>query len=230
MTQTRTQARTHTMTQAGFQACASVLARAGRPLFRFALPGLLVMLLTTACALSGNQRSFEIMAPQIENPVRNSTPASERILAVARPRADRSQDTRRILVRSHRSLLPWSGAAWADAVPDLLQSALVEYLDGGAAMVVRHGSLTASLLLDVELRRFEFVDQDGRLSASLAMLLRLMDETGTLRAHTRMELDAPAEKKTLDAAVAAMETVLQTLLERSDAWLLEQLSTLDAGA
>jgi|GEM_PF-4424314 len=183
----------------------------------------LLVLLLSACALGGGDRQYRLIAPELVVDIEASERAGT-VLAVARPQADRTRDSSRILVRRGRGLMPWSGAVWVDRAPDLVQGLLVETLDGRLATVARLGSVAAEYRLDLELRRFELVEEAGELRAELVFAARLLDASGTLLATTLIsEQDHPADGGTLDAAVAAMEDSLSAGFARLAAWLRTQL-------
>lgn len=183
----------------------------------------LLVLLLSACALGGGDRQYRLIAPELVVDIETSERAGT-VLAVARPQADRTRDSSRILVRRGRGLMPWSGAVWVDRAPDLVQGLLVETLDGRLATVARLGSVAAEYRLDLELRRFELVEEAGELRAELVFAARLLDASGTLLSTTLIsEQDHPADGGTLDAAVAAMEDSLSAGFARLAAWLRTQL-------
>lgn len=183
----------------------------------------LLVLLLSACALGGGDRQYRLIAPEVAVDIQASERAGT-VLAVARPQADRTRDSSRILVRRGRGLLPWTGAVWVDRAPDLVQGLLVETLDGRLATVARLGSVAADYRLDLELRRFELVEKAGELRAELVLAARLLDASGALLATTSIsEQDHLAVGGTLDAAVAAMEDSLTAGFARLAEWLSVQL-------
>lgn len=180
-------------------------------------------LLVAACALGGGENRYRLVTLQIEPPASASEGAVDRTLAVARPEADRTRDSTRILVRRDRTLLPWSGAAWIDRAPDLVQDLLVEFLDGRVATVGRFSSLPASHRLDLVLRRFEWVEVADSLHAEVVLVARLFEVGGDLMAVTKLEEREPAAGGSLDQAMAAMETAMSGTFGTLSEWLASRL-------
>lgn len=176
-------------------------------------------LLLSACVLGGSDTRYRLIAPQLDSDAAAGTGGPARTLAIARPHADRARDSTRILVRRDRVLMPWSGAAWIDRAPDLVQDLLVAHLDGRVATVGRYGSLPAEYRLDLVLRRFELVEGDGGLEADIAIVARLFDSSGGLLASTRVTSRKPAGAVNIDAAVSAMEAGMETVFGSLAEWL-----------
>lgn len=182
------------------------------------------MLLVSACSITGGPRQYRLLSPEIEMPPLPAGQVYAPVLALTRPEADRARDSSRILVRHGRALKPWSGAVWADGIPDLLQTLAVEYLDQRVAVAGRYGSLPADYRLDLEVRRFELVDNNGRLGADIRLVARLLDAGGQLVDTARLASAAPAGEKSLDAGIGAMETALEEVFEELADWLATQLT------
>src|SRR5690625_248536 len=138
------------------------------------------MLLVSACSITGGPRQYRLLSPEIEMPPLPAVQVHAPVLALSRPEADRARDSSRILVRHNRALKPWSGAVWVDGIPDLLPTLAAESLDQRVAVAGRYGSLPADYRLDLEVRRFELVDDNGRLSADIRLVARLLDAGGQL--------------------------------------------------
>lgn len=185
--------------------------------------GLMSALILSACTIGGAERSFRVLEPQLAPLGAGEQAPLDTVLAVARPQADRTRDTSRILVRRDRSLMPWAGVAWNDRAPDLVQDLLVEALDGRVATVGRHGDLAADYRLELELRRFELVEEGRSLHAQLALTVRLLDREGVIAATLRIDEREVAAGQNVEAAVAAMETALQRGIGTLADWLRERL-------
>ncbi|RFF32581.1 ABC-type transport auxiliary lipoprotein family protein [Wenzhouxiangella sediminis] len=179
--------------------------------------------LLSACVLGGSDTRYRLIAPQLESDAETGADEPDRTLAVARPHADRARDSTRILVRRDRVLMPWSGAAWIDRAPDLVQDLLVAHLDGRVATVGRYGSLPAEYRLDLVLRRFELVEGDGGLEADIAVVARLFDSGGGLLSSRRVTSRKPAGGANIDAAVSAMEAGMEAVFNELAGWLDECL-------
>lgn len=184
---------------------------------------LVSVLLLSACLLGGGETRYRLIAPQLDVPAGATTAAAETTLSVARPQADRTRDSSRILVRRDRTLLPWQGAAWIDRSPELLQALLVEYLDGRVATVGRYGDLPPAFRLDLVLRRFEFVEGSAGLEAEILLVARLFDGQGRLKGSTTLDRREDVGGDSLDQAVGAMEVAMSALFADLDAWLRPRL-------
>ncbi|NEZ02920.1 hypothetical protein G4Y73_02005 [Wenzhouxiangella sp. XN201] len=180
-------------------------------------------LVLSACTIGGAERNFRVLAPQLDTIGPGDQTPLEAVLSVARPQADRTRDSRSILVRRGRSLMPWAGVAWNDRAPDLVQDLLVDALDGRVATVGRHGALVADHRLDMELRRFELVEEGGSLEAELELTVRLLDRFGVIVDTIRIGEREATGGGDVEAAVAAMETALERGFGTLAEWLRERL-------
>lgn len=180
---------------------------------------LAVAALLSACVLGGADKRYRLIAPQIEAGDAVSSEDSGLTLAIARPQADRTRDSTRILVRRDHVLMPWPGAAWIDRAPSLVQDLLVAYLDGRVATVGRYGSLPADYRLELVITRFELADRADGLQADVAVVARLFEASGRLLATTRAEDRTPASGTSLEDAVAAMETGMSQVFGELADWL-----------
>lgn len=185
---------------------------------------LMIALILSACTIGGNERSFRVLEPQLDLIAAGDETPLDVVLAVARPQADRTRDTSRILVRRDRSLMPWAGVAWNDRAPDLVQDLLVEALDGRVATVGRHGALAADYRLELALRRFELVEEGQSLHAQLGLTIRLLDREGVIVDTIRIDERERAAGGDVGAAVTAMEAALAPGVETLAGWLRERLS------
>lgn len=181
------------------------------------------MYLLSACVLGGGETRYRLIAPQPEPPAPAESAPQQTTLAVARPLTDRTRDSSRILVRRDRTILPWQGAAWIDRSPDLLQSLLVEFLDGRVATAGRYGDLPASFRLDLVLRRFEFVEGAGGLQAEILLVARLFDAAGGLEDVTTISQREDVGGRSLDEAVGAMESAMGATFAELGEWLRPRL-------
>lgn len=191
----------------------------------FSVLALFVVVILGGCALGAGDSRYRLMAPEIETPASESSEVAGRVLAIARPQTDRTRDSSRIIVRRGRSLMPWANAAWIDTAPDIVQSLLIDYLDGRLGTVGRHGSLPAAHRLDLELAHFELVEANGGLTAHVALTARLFDPEGGLMAAKGVEArEQAATAESLDASVAAMEAAMQSAFASLGDWLDEHLT------
>lgn len=182
-------------------------------------------LLLSACMLGGGETRYRLIAPQVEPVQAPDRESAEVSLAVARPEADRTRDSSRILVRRDRTLLPWTGAAWIDRAPDLVQDLLVAYLDGRVATVGRYGSLPGAYRLDLVLRRFEFAEGAEGLRAELALVARLFTADGSLLDVVTLRRSESSGNESIDEAVSAMETAMRAVFDELAEWLRPRLAS-----
>ncbi|MDZ7791173.1 MAG: ABC-type transport auxiliary lipoprotein family protein [Xanthomonadales bacterium] len=182
------------------------------------------VVLLASCALGVQKESYRLIAPAVKPADARAAGDIRQKLAIARPEADRTRDSSRILVRRGRTLLPWVNAAWIDRAPELLQGLLVEYLDGRVATVGRLGALPAQYRLDLVLRRFELVEGGDELQAELILVARLFAADGTLLGVTVVEGQTAADGHDLDAAVTAMEATIAEVFSALADWLSPRLA------
>lgn len=190
---------------------------------RIAIP-LAATLLLSACLLGGGETRYRLIEPQVAaNAAAERAPLDE-TLAIGRPEADRTRDSASILVRRDRTLLPWTGTAWIDRAPDLLQDLLVGYLDGRVATVGRYGRLPAAYRLDLVMRRFEFVEGPDGLQAELVLVARLYAAGGELLEVNTLTRRESSGGDAIDDAVSAMEAAMQGAFEELAGWLRARLA------
>jgi ABC-type uncharacterized transport system auxiliary subunit len=180
--------------------------------------------LLTACALGGGASDYRLITLQVPRADSASGGDGLATLAIARPQADRTRDSSRILVRRDRTLMPWSGAVWIDRAPNLVRDLLVEYLDGRVARVGRLGDLPAAYRLDLDLRRFELVEGADGLTAEVVLVGRLFTAGEALSGTTRLQAVQHADGNSLEAAAAALEEAAADVFGQLAQWLEPRLA------
>ncbi len=195
-----------------------------------AAPSVVRMLLTvvTLAMLSGcglnRTTAFSVIAPEI-----NVSEATQRAapvdwgLAVRRPVADRTRDSEQILVRTDGfRLLPFAGAVWLDAAPDLLRALIIDSLasSGDFAAVDRVGRGGEFFVLETELLRFEAVDSGAdSLTVELELRASLVDPRGgALIAAETFAARQIAAGKSIETLIPAFETALADLIAELGVW------------
>lgn len=141
-------------------------------------------------------------------------------LVVDVPVAARSLSTSRIaLMRRNMSLEYYSGAAWTDVAPQLVQTRLIESFEntGKIISVGRESvSLRADYLLKTELREFEAIYDGGGAPTVLvrinAKLIKMPQRTIIASKTTSSRIKAAADD--IDAIVTAFDTALGKVLKR----------------
>ena len=170
----------------------------------------------SALAPTPSVETFDLGRPA---PVRLGAARTQQIL-VPEPAADRALDTERIVVRpSPTEIAYFSGAQWADRLPRLLQSRLVDALEasGRFRAAGRPGQgLAIDRQLVVEIRAFDYEAASRRVVVALS--IKLMDDrSGRVIASEafRAEEASGDEPK---SAVAAFDRAQGRLLGEIVAW------------
>jgi cholesterol transport system auxiliary component len=129
----------------------------------------LVFAVIVCAGCMGSLLESDVEAPAVYRltgvPLADRGARSSFALAVARPRAAPSLDTDRIAVVQPDSRFDYiAGVRWSEPAPQMVQQLLVRALvDDGRfdAVVASPSRVPADLVLDVELRRFEAVYEQG---------------------------------------------------------------------
>jgi cholesterol transport system auxiliary component len=152
-------------------------------------------------------------------------------LAVATPTALDSLDTRRIaLARSPVSLDYYADAEWADRVPLLVRTALIEGFEASgtvAAVVPEDLDLYADVVLETTIRDFEAVygapeTEKEKQKAPLVVvaldlkLVQMPDRK--IRASTLVRGEATAATNAIPAIVRAFDAALSRAVEAAVTW------------
>ena len=186
---------------------------------------IVMALMLSACSL--NQATpFSVIAPAINTEalmVQDQT--VDWALAVRRPIADRTRDSEQILVRSDGfRLLPYAGAVWLDAAPDLLRALMIEALESSGAFLAvdRAGRGGEFLVLETEILRFEAVDEGaGGLAVELELRASLVNPRGgVLIAAETFKIRQMAVDNSLDGLIPAFESALTDLVDALGQWIV----------
>jgi ABC-type uncharacterized transport system auxiliary subunit len=188
---------------------------------------LIIAISLMLCACSLRQATpFSVIAPAIDSQAfKANEPAVDWALAVRRPVTDRTRDSEQILVRSDGyRLLPYAGAVWLDAAPDLLRALMIEALasSGAFAAVDRVGRGGDFLVLETEILRFEAVDEGtGSLAVELGLRASLVNPRGgVLVAGETFRMREVAVGTSLDGLIPAFESALTDLLVAIGQWAM----------
>ncbi|MEE4297082.1 MAG: ABC-type transport auxiliary lipoprotein family protein [Wenzhouxiangella sp.] len=167
---------------------------------------------------------FSVVAPEIDlQAVIQQDAPVDWAIAVRRPVTDRTRDSEQILVRSDGfRLLPYPGAVWLDAAPDLLRALMIQALQtsGGFAAVDRVGRGGEFFVLETELLRFEAVDEGaGDLVVELELRASLINPRGgaLIDAETFNVRQASADSS-LNGLIPAFESALTDLVVELGRW------------
>ena len=180
---------------------------------RLVASGLLVALLSACAAISPppSVDTYDLSVPGV------ATAAKGRSLQVLVPEpvVDRSYDNDRLLVRrSATEIAYYSGAQWADRLPRLVQSRLVETLErsGRFRAAGRPGQgLAIDRQLIVEIRSFDYVVNDRRVEVDLAVKT-MDDRTGRVLATVDHRAEEPVASDTAGAVVTAFDAAFSRVV------------------
>ena len=191
---------------------------------------ILIVLPLAGClsGLRGEVTPIQVVSPNVRIEVDPNWPQVDLALNVRRPQANQMLDSFSLLVRQDgHQLMAWSGLAWADTTPDLLQAELIKglldsrRLTGG---VGRPGEIRAHGTLMSNIRHFELVD-DGpggrhvRLEVS-AMLTRNRDARQV--AAENFLVIRPVGTTDAEAMLGAYEAAITELVQRMIGWALSE--------
>lgn len=193
---------------------------------------LLLPVLLSACMLTGQTSPVSVLAPVVELPAGSPDEAVDWSLQVQRPIADQMRDSDRLLVRLTPSRLQvYPGAAWLDSVPEMLQSMIIRTFSDTERFsgVGRTGNMRTRYSLATEVRHFEAVDADGRMSVDIAIQASLVHQRSARQVASRSFRHGGAVSGTsLDAIVEGFETAMAELLAELLDWVLEEGLRADA--
>jgi cholesterol transport system auxiliary component len=148
-------------------------------------------------------------------------------LAVDRPEAADNLDISRIAIsRSANTQDYFANAAWADKLPNLVQSAIVDAFEksGRIDQVASDTEgVRTNYLLQTEIREFEarYDQPDGAPTVVVRIAARLVARDGhTIVARIVSERKTPATQNSIDAAVMAFDRALGDVTTQIANWAL----------
>ncbi len=203
-----------------------IAATLRRAPLRVALLG--ACLAVAGCGVLPKNAPIALYRPEPRFVVDAAWPKADWQLQIARPGADASTDSARILVRPRAGELQvYKGAAWTQPAPDLVHDALMRaFIDSGRfGGVARRGegvSPRYELLLD--LRRFEsdYADGDSP-TARIAIGARLVHNADNRIVASRVfEADIPAEGTDVARINRAFEQGLGDVSSQMVGWVLAE--------
>ena len=185
-------------------ACISVLpdAKAAPTVYRLSVPG--------ALATSVNAQSTVV---NIEYP--------------KAPKALGGTDI--VLSPDGRRLTAASGASWSEPVPNLLRNVLIDTLgrDGKVTGIIPNGSTRVPYRLNMDIRRFEAVFDNGEDAAPLAIIqlnLTLVDtSTRNIVGTHAVQKTVRANEKSVSAIVSATDRASQDAMQEAADWMSGKL-------
>ncbi|MBO0733841.1 MAG: membrane integrity-associated transporter subunit PqiC [Methylocapsa sp.] len=184
---------------------------------RLPFPGNLLLAaiaaLLSACA-SAPKLTYDL------NPVRGAfgPRAADRQLAIAIPDATLPENSSEIVVRtSPESVAYLSGAQWADRLPILIQSRLIESFQNAHVLRGAGGpGILADATLQTNLRRFEY--DAGASLAAVEISAQLTGTSGRVIAARRFTANVPVPSSEPPAVAAALDAGLSKIMREIVLW------------
>lgn len=178
--------------------------------------GVLVVLLS-GCSGGGTPATFDLTAP---NPGRLAA-ASRRYLVVAEPSTVQALDSDRIIVRDAGGSISFlGGAQWADRVPRLVQTRLIQTFEnaGRLGSVGRPGDrIVSEIQLNTDIRSFTVDSATGEAVVEITAKL-VNDRSGRVRAAKLFTARVPAGAIEGGSAARAMDAALSIVLTDIVRW------------
>lgn len=188
-------------------------ATRGRGPLRVVASCLLVSLLSACAAVTPppSVDTYDLSVPTVAT----ATKGRSLQVLVPEPVVDRSYDTDRLLVRrSATEIAYYSGAQWADRLPRLVQSRLVEALErsGRFRAAGRPGQgLAIDRQLIVEIRSFDYFSNDRRVEVDLAVKT-MDDRSGRVISTVDHRAEEPVASDTARAVVEAFDAAFSRVI------------------
>lgn len=184
-------------------------------LTRRVLPVLVIGLLPllAACA-SAPKATFDLTAASGGSALR----AGRGQLVVLRPEATLPEDSDRIVVRAdRRSVAYLSGAQWADKLPSLIQSRLIESFENAHLLrAVGRPGMLADTSLQTSIRRFDL--DAARSEAVVEIAVQILASSGRIMAGRLFSAQAPAASSDPTAVAAALDMALGQVMREIVIW------------
>jgi phospholipid/cholesterol/gamma-HCH transport system substrate-binding protein len=176
----------------------------------------------TGGGTSAQKMTYDLHAPQ--NPGKASK-ALKGKLAIPEPTAIAMLETQRFLFSPPKDYAGFADAIWADSIPKLLQSRLIEGFENydiahAPLRLADIGQTDFQLLIDV--RRFRIAVDSGP-SAEIGLSARIVDREGKVLASRLFEDSQSFEKLEVPAAVAAFNDAFGRVANDMIAWTLQAL-------
>lgn len=178
------------------------------------------------CALGGPRTELAVYAPPVRVAADPAWPAVDWQLAIGTPEANQMLDSPRIVVRpTPERLQTYKGARWADAAPQVMQTALLAAFEdsGKVPAVSRIGIGRRDFGLFTELRAFESVYVDGAPQAVIELQARLVHLRGDgVVAAKRFRVAVPSQGTEIEAVVAAFGQAMAQVSADIVGWTLAE--------
>lgn len=174
-------------------------------------------MLLAGCSGGATPTTFDLTAP---NPGRVAG-AGRGYLVVAEPSTVQALDSDRIIVRDAGGAISFlGGAQWADRVPRLVQTRLIQAFEnaGRLGAVGRPGDrIVSDVQMNTDIRAFTIEAGSGEAVVEITAKL-VNDKTGRVRAARLFSARVPAGAIEGAAAATAMDSALSTVLTEIVRW------------
>jgi cholesterol transport system auxiliary component len=142
-------------------------------------------------------------------------------LLVAEPVALQTLEADRIVVRGAEGSVSFlGGAQWADRLPRLLQSRIVQSFENAGKAVGRAGSgLSADYVLGADIRAFGVTTANGIPQVEIELSVKVIDNTGRIVAARVSRSTAPIGQVAGPDAAVALDRVMTPILADIVRWV-----------
>jgi len=139
-------------------------------------------------------------------------------LAIYEPSASLPLDSQRIVIRTGPDSVAYlKGAQWADRLPSLVQSRLIESFENAHALrAVGRPGMVADYSLQTEVRRFEADVQHGDVRVEISA--RIVTAGGRIVTSKIFSAETPAAKDDAATVTAALDQALANVLREIVVW------------
>ena len=183
-------------------------------------------LLLGGCSSFGKQApsaTFDLSAPR---QMGARTAVRRGVLAVEVPSAIQTLDSNRIVARVGSQITYVPAAQWADTLPSLVQTRLVQAFEnsGRIASVSRtQDRIAGDYQLLTEIRAFEVVVSGATSTASIEIAAKIVDKDGRVRAGRVFQGSAPAGAVSGPVSATALNNALAGVLTSMVSWASGQV-------
>ena len=166
--------------------------------------------------------TYDLNAPKNPGPASKTLKGS---LAIPEPTAVAMLETQRFLFQPPGDHPEFNEAMWADAIPKLLQSRLIEGFENYdlAHAPLRNADLgQAEYQMLIDVRRFR-IDVESEPAAQIGLSVKLVDKNGTVVASRLFEENEKLASLDPPAAVAAFNAAFGRMAKAIIAWTVQAL-------
>jgi cholesterol transport system auxiliary component len=188
---------------------------------RTTIAALLLALSVSACASSKKLDTFDLssVSPDVSSPKKQG-----RQILIAAPSALKALDGENIVVRSGPNSISFlKGAQWADRLPNIVQSRLVQAFEstGRLGGVGRPGEgLAIDYQVISDIRTFNINVSSGRIAIVEIAIKILNDKNGTVRAARVFRATSPVSGEGNASYIAALDRAFDSASNDIVTWTL----------